>query len=159
MLSTTMHDQLSPALAQDIELFKGQGVKARAIFQIEEIGKNAAYEFVRRYHYLGDAKFFCTQAFGLFYKPEHRMVGVATYQLPQGTLALQSWFGLPPSCTDIYELGRLCMLPQLNGSNATSFLLGGSIKQLKKQGRIRAVVTLATSDRHVGSNNIHSFRS
>lgn len=106
---------------------------------------------MRRHHYLGEAKFFCAQAFGLFYTPEHRIVGCATYQQPQGIAALKSWFNLPNSCTDIYELGRLCMLPQLNGTNATSFLLGGSIKQLKKQKGIRAVVTLATSDRHVGS--------
>lgn len=48
------------------------------------------------------------------------------------------------------ELTRLCMLPILNGTNATSFLLGGSIRELKKEG-IRAITTLATSDRHVGS--------
>lgn len=151
MATQAIDTQLSPALLQDIELFKNQGVKAKTLFSIEEITKNEAYEFVRRYHYLGDAKFFCAQAFGLFYKPEHRLVGCATYQQPQGTMALYSWFNLPPSCTDIYELGRLCMLPNLNGTNATSFLLGGSIKLLKKQKVIRAVVTLATSDRHVGS--------
>jgi hypothetical protein len=43
------------------------------------------------------------------------------------------------------------MLPQLNGSNATSYLLGGSIKILKKEGFCRAVITLACSERHVGS--------
>jgi hypothetical protein len=42
------------------------------------------------------------------------------------------------------------MLPELNGTNATSYLLGGSIRLLKKE-HIRAVITLATSDRHVGS--------
>ena len=43
------------------------------------------------------------------------------------------------------------MSPALNRTNATSFLLGGSIKLLKKQKRIRAVITLADSYRHVGS--------
>ncbi len=42
------------------------------------------------------------------------------------------------------------MLPELNGTNATSFLLGGSIKELKKE-NIRAIITLADSSRHVGS--------
>lgn len=42
------------------------------------------------------------------------------------------------------------MLPQLNHTNATSYLLGNSIKLLKKE-NIKAVITLATSDRHVGS--------
>ena len=139
------------SMTEDFELFKARSVRAKDIFTIEEITKMEAYEFVRQYHYLGDAKFFCAQAFGLFYKPGHILVGCATYQQPQGIVALKSWFGLPNSCTDIYELGRLCMLPQLNGTNATSFLLGGSIKQLKKQKVIRAIITLATSDRHVGS--------
>lgn len=143
--------QRTPTLQESIELFKNRAVKAKNIFQIEEITKIEAYEFVRQYHYLGDAKFFCAQAFGLFYKPERVLIGCATYQPVQGIAALKSWFGLPNSCTDIYELGRLCMLPELNGTNATSFLLGGSIKLLKKQKTVRAVVTLATSDRHVGS--------
>lgn len=146
-----LEQQAGRAMLTDFELFKNREAKAKDLFRIEEITKIEAYEFVRRYHYLGDAKFFCAQAFGLFYKPEGRLVGCATYQQPQGIVALKSWFGLPNSCLDIYELGRLCMLPELNGTNATSFLLGGSIKLLKKQKVIRAVVTLATSDRHVGS--------
>lgn len=151
MAEAVMTAQTGGDLFSDIERFKNQEVKAKTLFSIEEITKVEAYEFVRRYHYLGDAKFFCAQAFGLFYKPGRVLVGCATYQPPQGIVALKSWFGLPNSCTDIYELGRLCMLPDLNGTNATSFLLGGSIKLLKKQRVIRAIVTLATSDRHVGS--------
>lgn len=142
---------ISQGLEEDIRRFKNREVKAKTLFQITEISKVEAYEFVSHYHYLGKAKFFCAQAFGLFYKPENLLVGCATYQQPQGIVALKSWFSLPNSCTNIYELGRLCMLPQLNGTNATSFLLGGSISLLKKQNFIRAVITLATSDRHVGS--------
>jgi len=48
------------------------------------------------------------------------------------------------------ELTRLCMLPSLNGTNATSYLLGGGIRLIKREG-VRAIITLATSDRHVGS--------
>lgn len=131
--------------------FKNRTIPAKDIFEIREISKNDAYAFVRQFHYLGDAKFFCQQAFGLFYWPDNMLVGCATFQQPQGISVLKSWFDLPNSCTDIYELGRLCMFPPLNGTNATSFLLGGAIKQLKKAKRIRAVITLATSDRHVGS--------
>ena len=138
-------------LAEDITRFKSREIKAKSIFEIKEIDKMTAYGFVRKYHYLGDAKFFCVQAFGLFYKKSGELVGCATYSLPQGIAALKGWFGLDNSTKNIYELSRLCLLPALNGTNATSFLFGGSIKCLKKQGFVRAVVTLADSSRHVGS--------
>ena len=135
----------------DFERFKNREIKAKEIFYIKEINKTTSYEFVRKYHYLGDAKFFCCQAFGLFYKKNDELIGVATYSQPQGAVSLKGWFSLDNNNTNIYELSRLCLLPSLNGTNATSFLLGGSIKLLKKEGYCRAIITLADSSRHVGS--------
>lgn len=135
----------------DVIEFKNKGIKAKSIFSISEISKNVAYDFVRQYHYLGDAKFFCHKAYGLFYLPTQELVGCATYSDVQGIVALKGWFSLGNDTNDVYELSRLCLFPSLNGTNATSFLLGGSIKLLKKEGVCRAVVTLASSDRHVGS--------
>ena len=132
----------------DLEKFAARQIKARDIFEIREIGKSAAYEFVRKHHYLGDAKFFSKISYGLFCGTE--LVGVATFSAPQGSEALKGWFGLPNNDDTVVELTRLCMLPSLNGTNATSFLLGGAIRRIKHHG-IRAVITLATSDRHVGS--------
>lgn len=157
-------------MLQDFEHFKNRECKAKDIFYIKEISKPTSYEFVRKYHYLGDAKFFCVQAFGLFYRGNNELIGCATYSLPQGIATLKSWFSLTNQTKNIYELSRLCMLPQLNGTNATSFLLSGSIKELKKQNeeekqrlkkqgipftsddyKCRAIITLACSERHVGS--------
>jgi hypothetical protein len=137
--------------AENLELFKARKIKAMAIFEIREIPKNVAYEFVKMYHYLKDAKFFSQQAFGMFYKDDGTLMGVATFCQPQGTVATKGWFGLTPQDKSIYELSRLCMLPSLNGTNATSFLLGGAMRLIKKQGNIRAIITLADSSRHVGS--------
>lgn len=142
---------VDPIKHDELEAFKNRTAKAKDIFYISEIGKMEAYEFVKLYHYLGEAKFFCEQAFGLFTKRGQNLIGVATFSQPQGIVALKSWFGLTNQDKCVYELSRLCMLPALNGTNATSFLLGGSIKQLKKQKKIRAVITLADSNRHVGS--------
>ena len=154
----------------DFDKFKNREIKAKDIFDIRIISKDVAYDFVRRYHYLGDAKFFSVQSFGLFYTKSNTLVGVATYSLPQGTEATSGWFSLDSHTRNIYELSRLCMLPQLNGTNATSFLLGGSIKMLKAQNNkekeqckrmnipftedkwiCRAIITLALGERHVGS--------
>lgn len=131
-----------------ITQFKNREIKAKEIFTIKEITKNEAYDFVKQYHYLKDAKFFCVYAYGLFCEEE--LVGCATYSNPQGVASMKGWFNLPNSDQSIMELSRLCMLPQLNGTNATSYLLGNSMKQLK-QYKIRAVITLADSIRHIGS--------
>lgn len=131
-----------------IEKFKNREVKAKEIFTIRMITKPVAYDFIRKYHYLADAKFFSMYAYGLYHDGD--LVGAATYALPQGVNSIKGWFNLPNDDKSIMELTRLCVLPELNGTNATSFLLGNSIKLLKKE-NIRAVTTLATSDRHVGS--------
>ena len=130
--------------------FKNREVKAKEIFDIREISKEISYDFIRQYHYLGDAKFFSMYNYGLFLKGTNELVGCATYSLPQGTEALKGWFGLECNDVSIMELTRLCLYPSLNGTNATSFLLSNSIKMLKKY-NIRAVITLADASRHVGS--------
>lgn len=131
-----------------INKFKDREVKAKEIFTIKEIVKNEAYNFVKQYHYLKDAKFFCVYAYGLFCEEE--LVGCATYSNPQGISALKGWFGVNNQDQSILELSRLCMLPNLNGTNATSYLLGNSMKRLKEH-NIKAVITLADSNRHIGS--------
>lgn len=132
-----------------INLFKNRKIKAKEIFTIKEITKVMGYEFIKKHHYLQDAKYFSMYDYGLFI--DSTLVGVATFSLPQGNVALKGWFGLNNQTKDVLELSRLCVLPCLNGSNATSFLLGNSIKELKKTYNIRAVITLADSSRHVGS--------
>ena len=135
--------------SDDFERFVAGEIKAKDIFELKFIPKNVAYDFVKQYHYLGDAKFFSQHSVGMFVGDE--LVGCATFSSPQGTVALKGWFGITDnSDTSVLELSRLCVLPILNGTNATSFLLGNSLKMLKKIG-IRAVITLADASRHVGS--------
>ncbi len=96
-------------------------VKAKEIFTIKLIDKKVAYEFIRVYHYLGDAKFFAKYSFGLYHKETDELMGVTTFSNPQGNVALKGWFGLPNSDQTVLELSRLCVLPDLNGTNATSY--------------------------------------
>ncbi len=119
-------------------------------YLIKPIDKSVAYEFIRQHHYLGDAKFFSKFAYGLFGKESGDMYGVTTFSNPQGISALKGWFGLDNKDQSVLELSRLCVLPQFNGTNATSFLLSTSIRLLKKED-IRAVITLADDSRHAGS--------
>lgn len=87
-------------------------------------------------------------SYGLYCNED--LVGVATYSNPQGISSMKGWFGLENQNQDVVELSRLCMLPILNGTNATSYLLGNSMKMLKFHS-IKAVITLADSSRHIGS--------
>jgi len=133
---------------EDLVKFKNRDIKAKEIFTIREIDKKIAYEFIKQYHYLKDAKFFAKYSYGLYI--DNVLVGCSTFSNPQGINAMRSWFGLPNSDQSVLELSRLCMLPKLNGTNATSYLLGNSMKMLKKK-EVKAVITLADDSRHVGS--------
>ena len=138
-------------LSEAIERFRNREIKAKDAFEIRPIAKGEAYGFVAKYHYLGTAKFMSMYQYGMFLKGTDMLLGVATFAPPQGPSSLKGWFGITDnSATYVQELTRLCLLPELNGSNATSFLLSNSMKRLKALG-VKAVVTLADSARHVGS--------
>lgn len=139
---------MSNNLEEKIIAFKNREIKAKNIFNIKEISKSEAFSFIKVYHYLKDAKFFAKFSYGLFI--DDILVGCATYSNPQGIVAMKSWFGLENDNQDVLELSRLCMLPSLNNSNATSYLLGNSLKMLKYHD-VKAIITLADASRHVGS--------
>lgn len=134
-----------------LEAFKTHKIKAKNLFYITEIAKNTAYSFIKTYHYLKGAKFLVKQSFGLYCKQTNVLLGVAAFSPPQGINTLRGWFSLNNQDKSIYELSRLVVVPELNGSNATSFLLGSSLRALKKQRTIRAIIALADSSKHVGS--------
>lgn len=133
-----------------VEAFVKREVKAKETFELRQITKPQALEFIKKFHYLGDAKFFSIYNFALIVKGTNAVAGVATFSNPQGIVAMKSWFGLSNQDQSVLELSRLCISPSLNGSNAASYLLGNSCKELKKLG-IKAVITLADKSRHVGS--------
>jgi hypothetical protein len=135
-------------MVEKIDLFKNRKIKAKEIFTLQEIDKPVAYNFIKKYHYLEDAKFFSMYNYGIFI--ENNLVGVATFSLPQGTGSSKGWCNFENSDKRIQELSRLCVIPELNGTNATSFLLSNSIKKLKSK-NVEIVITLADSTRHVGS--------
>ena len=131
-----------------IKNFVDRKTKAKDTFKLQEIDKTTAHKFISQHHYLGKAKFFSKYNFGIYI--QGTLVGCATYSNPQGIAALKSWFNMDNSVQDVLELSRLCLLPKLNGTNATSYLLGNSIKLLRNKS-IQAVITLADDSRHVGS--------
>lgn len=149
---------LTDDVLQKIEDFKERRIKAKELFLIRRIEKNVAYNFIKKYHYLGDAKFFSEYNYGLYLRVGNDdyssvLCGCSTFSPPQGTVSMLGWFGIEDNgCSEVMELSRLCMFPILNKSNATSYLLGNSMKMLRKDNpKLRAIITLANSTRHIGS--------
>ena len=136
-----------------IEKFKNREIKAKEIFEIREISKAQAREIVKQYHYLGEKDFMFTVAYGLFEKGTDEILGSAIFGVVGGAIALRGWFGVDNSHSNEYlELTRLVMNPQLNGCNATSYLLGNAIKRIKKEFKdVKAIVSLADNGLHNGA--------
>lgn len=138
----------------NIEKFKAREIKAKDIFVIKEINKKQATEIIEKYHYLGKKKFMYTIAYGLFEKEnEDELLGCAVFGVVGGSVALKGWFSVDNSHSNEYfELTRLVMNPNLNGCNATSFLLGNAIKDIKKNRKeIKAIISLADNSLHNGA--------
>lgn len=136
-------------LEESIRLFSQRKAKARDVFRLSEVSKATCRVFCEKYHYLGKKDFLGYKCFGLFIGDV--VCGVASYATPAGVSTLKGWFGVDNGCKDILELTRLCMLPTLNGTNATSYLLANSMKELHRRYGVRAIITLADASRHVGS--------
>ena len=147
---TLFSENENTPVISDLLKFKNKEIKANGIFILKKINKVEAYKFIKEYHYLADAKFFSKFAYGLFLKENNQIVGVTTFSNPQGAVTMKGWFSLTNQDQTVLELSRLCVVPQLNGTNATSYLLGNSLKLLRKED-IRAVITLADNSRHSGS--------
>lgn len=136
-----------------INKFKERKIKAKDIFEVKTINKNTAEDIVKKYHYLGDKKFMYTVAYGLFEKESNELLGCAVFGVVGGSLALKGWFGVDNSHSNEYfELTRLVMNPNLNGCNATSYLLGNAIKHIKRDFvEIKAIISLADNSLHNGA--------
>jgi GNAT superfamily N-acetyltransferase len=116
--------------------------------QVEPISYNHAYELVNAYHYLGPKQFIGQYAFGLI--QDIQVIGAVVYSPLSVPNSATSAFGFPRGhYPDLLEMSRLVLEPELNGKNYGSILVGRSLRLLKQQG-IRAVISYADSDRHIG---------
>ena len=133
--------------------FKNRKIKAKDLFDIKIVDKREAKEIVKKFHYLKEKDFMNTTAYGLYLKDNDELLGCAVFGVVGGVLALKGWFGLDNThSNEFFELTRLVMNPILNGCNATSYLLGNAIKEIKKNfPKIRGIISLADNERHNGA--------
>lgn len=120
-----------------------------SIYSITNIGWKEAAKLVSQFHYLGKTRFLGSQCFGLL--ADGCLVGCVVYGPLSVPNTAQSAFGLPRgNYPDLVEMHRLVLASSFNGANAASYLVGRSIRELKRN-NIRAVISYADSSRHVGS--------
>lgn len=132
-----------------IKQFKNREIKAKSFLEVREISKAEARELVKQFHYLGEKQFMFSYGYGLFLKDIDTCVGAVVFGMVGGVRALQSWFGVDNTTTDVLECSRLVMNPLMSGSNGTSFLFSHAVRDLRKKG-IRAIVSLADTSLHTG---------
>ena len=131
-------------------------------FYIDKVTKQQAGELLLKYHYLKDISkgFKSGHNFGLFKSNEFSPLNIGGLQgvciftgLPVPELA-QGAFGLERNEQEgLFELSRLCIHPSTRQEeyNITSWFVSRAIKQLRKETKVRAIISYADSDFHGGT--------
>jgi hypothetical protein len=131
-------------------------------FYIDKVGKEEIKELLYTYHYLKDESkdFKSHYNYGLFRSSVSDILrvggclGTCIFTgLPVPEIAVGA-FGLERNQQEgIYELSRLCIHPDIQKEeyNITSWFVSRCIRRFKKDARVRAILSYATSSRHTGA--------
>ena len=130
-------------------------------YHIDRVNKSEAAELLLRFHYLKDISkgFKCGYNYGLYKDNDFCFMNLGGIQgiciftgLPVPEIA-QGAFGLQRDEQDgLFELSRLCIHPntQKEEYNITSWFVSRCIKQLRKDTKVRAIISYADSEYHDG---------
>jgi len=132
-------------------------------FYIDKVSKDEVKDLLYTHHYLKDESkdFKSGYNYGLFKHPEWECplriggcVGVCIFTgLPVPEIAVGA-FGLNrDEQQGLFELSRLCILPEIqsNEYNITSWFVSRSVRQLRKDTEVKAILSYADSNRHTGT--------
>jgi len=120
-------------------------------YVINKITKKQCEDILTQFHYLSKQgfKFRVGFNYGLFL--DGLLIGVAIYTCPSVPETVKSCFGLnPEEQYGIFELSRLALNPDYYQKNLTSWFLSRTIKLLRCETMVKAIITYADSDFHVG---------
>jgi GNAT superfamily N-acetyltransferase len=104
---------------------------------------------VKEFHYLGLKPFRASFCFGLFVN-NALLGGIAFHGLSAPETAVGALGLHRTDQSGLWEIGRLVLRPEANGQNLGSFLIAKSIKLLRQQAHVRAIITYAEAPRHNG---------
>ena len=131
-------------------------------FYIDRVGKEDIKDLLYTYHYLKDESkdFKSGFNYGLFRSSVSDILridsclGACVFTgIPVPEIAVGA-FGLERNQQEgIYELSRLCIHPDLQKEehNITSWFVSRSIRRFKKDARVRAILSYADANHHVGT--------
>ena len=132
-------------------------------FYIDRVGKEEIKDLLYTHHYLKDESkdFKSGFNYGLFKRPEWECplniggcLGACIFTgLPVPEIAVGA-FGLERNQQEgIYELSRLCIHPDVQKEeyNITSWFVSRCIKRFRKDATVRAILSYADSNHHVGT--------
>jgi len=127
---------------------------AKTEFYIEPIGKKQAAEILLKYHYLKDISkgFKSGYNYGLFRAGELLgtiiFTGFPVPELAKGMLGLER-----DQQEGLFELSRLCIHPDIQKTehNITSWFVSRCVRALRKQTKVRVILSYADSDFHEGT--------
>ena len=131
-------------------------------YHIDRVNKSDAAELLLRFHYLKDISktFKSGYNYGLYKNNEFCPLNIGGIQgvciftgLPVPEIA-KGAFGLERNEQEgFFELSRLCIHPdtQQEEYNITSWFVAKAIKQLRKETKVRAIISYADSEYHDGT--------
>ena len=131
-------------------------------YHIDRVNKSEAAELLLRFHYLKDISktFKSGYNYGLYKNNEFCPLNIGGIQgvciftgLPVPEIA-QGAFGLERDEQEgLFELSRLCIHPvtQQEEYNITSWFVSRAIKQLRKDTKVKAIISYADSEHHGGT--------
>jgi hypothetical protein len=124
---------------------------------VRRISVKEARALVTSFHYLGKTRFRASYCFGIFCGLTECILGCIVYHSVSALETVVGAFGLSRTeHAGFWEIGRLVLRPEFNGSNLCSRLISQSIKQLRRITSVRAVITYAEAPRHTGAVYIAS---
>jgi GNAT superfamily N-acetyltransferase len=117
--------------------------------EIKKISHAELKKLVTEFHYLGGKAFRASFCYGLFI--DGKLSGGIVYHGISAPETAVGAFGLSRTeQSGLWEIGRLVLIPEINGKNFGSFLISRSLKMLIKETTVRAIITYAEAPRHNG---------
>lgn len=126
---------------------------SKDLFKIDLVSKKEASDILLKYHYLKDISKGFKSGFnvGLFHKDI--LVGICIFTGFPVPELVTGMFGLPRTEQEgFFELSRLCLIPEIQNleHNITSWFVSRAIRFLRKNKKVRAILSYADSDFHSG---------
>lgn len=123
-------------------------------YRIQEIGHQLADSFLTKHHYLAQQGngFLGKRQYGLF-RDDYSLVGVIVFSgisVIETLIGAFDGFDRNSPQDGFWELSRLAMDSNLKERNLTSWFVSRAIKTLRKQERVRALISYADSKYHHG---------